>query len=150
MTKICPEHSQEAPIPIVGMLEISETLLDKDSGFSFLDLIGADSKTDYAVNSLLFNVALDKIEFMPLLSVDANSGVIVTDWYSVDGGKTRIKINIRIVNQEMTNESLSVNLFQQTYKESKWTDNGKNDSQANKIKESILSTARSLKIASEL
>ena len=126
------------------------TLLDQDSGFSLLDMIGGDSSKDYTVNSLLFNVALDKIEFMPLISVDANSGVIVTDWYSLDEGKTRIKINLRVVNQELTNESLTVNLFQQIYKEDKWVDQGMNDLQANKIKESILSTARNLKIASEL
>ena len=81
------------------------TLLDQDSGFSLLDMIGGDSNADYTVNSLLFNVALDKIEFMPLISIDANSGVIVTDWYSLDEGKTRIKINLRVVNQELTNES---------------------------------------------
>ena len=59
-------------------------------------------------------------------------------------------INLRVVNQELTNESLTVNLFQQIYKEDKWVDQGMNDLQANKIKESILSTARNLKIASEL
>ena len=41
----------------------------------------------FSVNSILFSVALDKIEFMPLISVDASSGIIVTDWYSFDGGK---------------------------------------------------------------
>ena len=53
------------------------------------------------VNSITFNVALDKIGFMPLISVDSMSGVIVTDWYSLDDGQSRIKINIRVVDQEM-------------------------------------------------
>ena len=44
---------------------------------------------------------MDKVGFMPLISVDSMSGVIVTDWYSLDDGESRIKINIRVVDQEM-------------------------------------------------
>ena len=87
---------------------------------------------------------------MPLISVDANSGVIVTDWYSFDGGKTRIKVNIRVINEEMNDDSLAINLFKQTFEESMWVDKGMDAVQANKIKSSILSSARNLKIASEL
>ena len=95
-------------------------------------------------------MALDKISFMPLLSVDSMSGVIVTDWYSIDDGQSRIKINIRIVNQEMTDESVVVSLFSQSLDGDRWVDQGINSEQSLKIKESILSSARSLKIASEL
>ena len=87
---------------------------------------------------------------MPLLSVDANSGVIVTDWYSFDAGETRIKINIRVLNEELNDDSLNVNLFKQMYENNIWVDKGIDIDQAEKIKKSILSTARSLKIASEL
>ena len=87
---------------------------------------------------------------MPLLSVDSMSGVIVTDWYSIDDGQSRIKINIRIVNQEMTDESIAVSLFSQSLDGDRWVDQGINSEQSLKIKESILSSARSLKIASEL
>ena len=87
---------------------------------------------------------------MPLLSVDANSGVIVTDWYSFDGGQTRIKINIRVINEEMNDDSLAINLFKQSFEKNVWVDKGMDITQANKIKKSILSSARNLKIASEL
>ena len=96
------------------------------------------------------SVALEKIEFMPLLSVDAGSGVIVTDWYSFDEGKTRVKINIRVINEELNDDSLAINLFKQTFENSVWVDKGIDQTQAAKIKNSILSTARNLKIASEL
>ena len=95
-------------------------------------------------------MALDKISFMPLLSVDAMSGVIVTDWYSLDNGISRIKINIRVVDQEMSKESVVVSLFTQTLDDGQWIDQGINSEQSLKIKESILSSARALKIASEL
>ena len=50
----------------------------------------------------------------------------------------------------MTNESLVVSLFTQSLDGNKWVDQGINPEQSFKIKESILSSARSLKIASEL
>ena len=87
---------------------------------------------------------------MPLISVDSLSGVIVTDWYSLDDGQNRIKINIRIIDQEMTDDSVVVSLFTQSLDDNRWIDQGVNSDQSIKIKESILSSARSLKIASEL
>ena len=78
------------------------------------------------------------------------SGIIVTDWYSLDDGQSRIKINIRVVDQEMTDESLTVSLFTQTLDGDRWIDQGINSEQSLKIKESILTSARALQIASEL
>ena len=129
----------------------SDSTLIEDGGILSLEnIFGFDPKDNYAINSILFSVALDKIDFMPLASVDANSGVIVTDWYSFDQGKTRIKINLRVINEEMQNESLTVSLFKQNFENNNWVDIGKDEQQAAKIKNSILSTARDLKIASEL
>jgi hypothetical protein len=124
------------------------TLLDPDAGFTFRGALGMEVGT--YEKSITFDVALDKISFMPLLSVDSMSGVIVTDWYSIDDGQSRMKINIRIVDQEMTNESVVVSLFSQSLDGDRWVDQGINSEQSLKIKESILSSARSLKIASEL
>ena len=131
-------------------LPSDSTLIEDGCIFSLENIFGFDPKDNYAINSILFSVALDKIDFMPLASVDANSGVIVTDWYSFDQGKTRIKINLRVINEEMQNESLTVSLFKQTFENNNWVDTGKDEQQAAKIKNSILSTARDLKIASEL
>ena len=125
------------------------TLLDTDSGFTLRGALGMEPVDTYK-KSISFDVALDKISFMPLLSVDSMSGVIVTDWYSIDDGQSRIKINIRIINQEMTDESVVVSLFSQSLDGDRWVDQGINSEQSLKIKESILSSARSLKIASEL
>ena len=126
-------------------------LLKGEGGFNLQDMLGFETAAEnYSVNSILFSVALDKIDFMPLLSVDANSGVIVTDWYSFDAGETRIKINIRVLDEELNDNSLSVNLFKQMYENNIWVDKGIDTEQAEKIKKNILTTARSLKIASEL
>ena len=115
-----------------------------------IDSLGIGSSNNYQVNSITFSVALDKVGFMPLISVDSMSGIIVTDWYSLDDGESRIKINIRIVDQEMSDESVTVSLFTQTLDGDRWIDQGINSEQSLKIKESILTSARSLAIASEL
>jgi hypothetical protein len=125
-------------------------LMRGEGGLSLQNMLGIKPAENYSVNSILFSVALDKLDFMPLLSVDARSGVIVTDWYSFDEGQTRIKINIRVLNEEMSNESLNINLFTQVYENNIWVDKGIDKEQAEKIKKNILSTARNLKIASEL
>ena len=125
------------------------SLIDGKSGFTLSGALGLDS-SNINIKSITFDVALDKIGFMPLLSVDSMSGIIVTDWYSLDNGQSRIKINIRVVDQEMSNESVVVSLFTQTLDDGQWIDQGINSEQSLKIKESILSSARSLKIASEL
>ena len=127
------------------------SILDDSAGMKIGDLLGfGDDNGKLNLNSITFNVALDQVDFMPLVSVDSVSGVIVTDWYSLDDGNTRMKINIRVVDQQMLDESLVVSLFTQTVKDNRWTDNGINAEQSKKIKESILSSARALKVASEL
>ena len=127
------------------------TILDSDrSGFDLGDLLGGRSSAEFSFNVIAFQTALDKLDFMPLVSVDISSGVIVTDWYSIDGGSQRIKINVRVINQELNDDSLDVKLFKQLYENNRWVDLGQDDTQAKKIKKSILEEARALQIASEL
>ncbi len=139
-------EKRDINLPSDSPLLKGEGLLDSNNLFGNF---GGGGET-FTFNTILFNTALDKISFMPLASVDARSGVIVTDWYSFDEGKTRIKINMRIIDEEMNDDSLSVNLFKQSLQNSLWVDQGMDEEQANKIKNSVLSTARDLKIATEL
>ena len=135
-------------------LPSGSTIIEKSGKGLFnsfgIETLGLGSNKNYQVNSITFSVALDKVGFMPLISVDSASGIIVTDWYSLDDGQSRIKINIRVVDQEMTDESVMVSLFTQSLDGDRWIDQGINSEQSLKIKQSILSSARSLAIASEL
>ena len=132
-------------------LPSGSTILDENkSGFSLSDIFGGSNSSQFTPNSIAFNVALDKLSFMPLISVDVSSGMIVTDWYSLNTGNERVKINVRIIDQELSNESINVTLFKQAYDGSRWVDQGQDNTQAKKIKESILKAARSLQTASQL
>ena len=143
--KIATEKARDRDLNLPSGSSIIE-----NSGEGLLGSLGIGSGTNFEVNSITFSVALDKVGFMPLISVDSTSGIIVTDWYSLDDGKSRIKINIRVVDQEMTDESLTISLFTQTLDGDRWIDQGINSEQSLKIKKSILTSARSLAIASEL
>ena len=100
--------------------------------------------------SITFGAALSKVNFMPLASVDSDSGIIITEWYNITNDETRIKINVQIFNDEMIDNSISVQLFQQKFDGSKWTDQGNDTIKADKIKFSILEEARLLKAAADL
>ena len=114
-------------------------------------VMGEDSSNFQAsVDNLTFNVVLDKLSFMPLASVDKASGVVITDWYAIEENELRIKINVRLLDGELTNNSISVQMFTQKFDGTKWNDQGLDKEKANKIKESILSEARSLKTAIDL
>ena len=86
--KILTEKAEDRGIN----LPEGSSIIEK-SGEGFLESLGLSPSTNYQVNSITFSVALDKVGFMPLISVDSMSGIIVTDWYSLDDGESRIKIN---------------------------------------------------------
>ena len=130
-------------------------VLAPDSGGVLDDLFGDISLPGGSTNfgfggSISFGAALAKVNFMPLASVDSDSGVIITEWYNISDDETRIKINIQILNDEMMDESISVQLFQQKFDGSKWVDQGNNAALADKVKFSILEEARLLKTTADL
>ena len=129
-------------LPLVGLGE------DK---MSLSELILGDGNNDLTfASSIVFETALDKLSFMPLASVDSNAGVIITDWYGINDNQDRIKINIRVINQTLEDNSINVTMFQQKFDGSKWVDTTTNGMQSEKIKNSILEDARKLQATIDL
>ena len=129
------------------------TLFDEErKSLTLREMVLGEDSSDYktSVDNLTFNVVLDKLSFMPLASVDTASGIVITDWYAIEENELRIKINVRLLDSELTNNSISVQMFTQKFDGSKWIDQGLDKEKANQIKESILSEARSLKTAIDL
>ena len=132
------------------------TIPSPDTG-SFLDdlidefnITGSDATVFGFGGSITFGAALTKVNFMPLASVDSDSGIIITEWYNISNDETRIKINIQVLNDEMMDNSISVQLFQQNFDGSKWVDQGNDTITADKIKFSILEEARLLRTTADL
>ena len=58
--------------------------------------IAASQTTTIGVNAYLWRAAVDTVSFAPLLQADANSGVIITDWYvnpSAPGERVKLTVH---------------------------------------------------------
>ena len=113
-------------------------------------LFGIDDNVTFKDN-IVWNVALDKVSFMPLQTVDKSSGIITTEWYQVsDDTNNRIKIVIKVTGDIAEDASLAVQVFKETFDGSKWTSVGNNEDLALKIKNSILDQSLKLQVAKEI
>jgi hypothetical protein len=58
--------------------------------------------TVIGVNSYLWRAAVDTVSFAPLLQANAQSGVIITDWYSNPRAPgERVKLTVSILDQDL-------------------------------------------------
>tara|TARA_B100000886_G_scaffold138451_1_gene93630 strand:- start:7051 stop:7563 length:513 start_codon:yes stop_codon:yes gene_type:complete len=113
------------------------------------DLLGTSNSLGFE-GSVTYQAALQKVSFMPLNSVDSATGIIITDWYNINNDDLRIKINIRVFNEEISNDSLDVQIFKQIFDGQKWVDQGSDMDQASKIKKSILDEAKVIQATIDL
>ena len=114
----------------------------------FNRVTGNETVTASTVNDILWNTSLDKISFMPLADVDKLSGIIITEWYKINDTE-KIKLNIFIKDISITTESLDVKIFQQSLVKDDWIQVDRNSELENKVKTSILDTAKKIQIAAD-
>ena len=116
---------------------------------SLMDLFGGSGEK--FKENIIYNVALDKISFMPLQSSDQLSGVITTEWFQTGSDlNNRIKLVIYVKNDTIDDSSLEVKVFKETFDGAKWNVSNQNSELAAKIKKSILDSAQELYIANEM
>ena len=67
---------------------------------------------EFASSNELWRASLDTIDFMPLVSANYSGGIIITDWYSSDGGTNEsIKISIRFLTNEVRSDAINIKVF---------------------------------------
>ena len=116
---------------------------------SFMDLLGGSS-AQFNEN-IIWNVALDKISFMPIQSSDQMSGIITTEWFQTGNDlDNRIKLVIHVKSDIVEDSSLEVKVFKEVFDGTKWNTSNQNTELALKIKKSILDSAQELYIANEM
>lgn len=104
--------------------------------------------TTIGVNAYLWRAALDSVSFMPLLQSDANSGVIVTDWYSNPSNPgERMKLTIAILDKDLRTDALRVSASRQVSKDGFWTDAPVAAATVQRLEDVILTKARDLRQA---
>ncbi len=107
------------------------------------------SMTTIGVNSYLWRAAIDTLSFAPLLSADANGGVIVTDWYSKPGSPgERVKLTVSILDQDLRADALRVAASRQVNEGGQWVGAPVTAATVQKLEDIILTRARDLRRAS--
>src|SRR5215207_8704021 len=102
--------------------------------------------TAIGVNAYLWRAAIDTVSFAPLLQADANSGVIITDWYSNPKSSTeRIKLTVTILDQDLRADALRVSASRQVLQNGAWTESAVAAATVQKLEDIILTRARDIR-----
>ena len=124
--------------------------IQKSRESSPLSNIFGNSTSQFKEN-IIWNVALEKISFMPIQSSDQQSGVITTEWFQAgDDLNNRIKLVVYVKSDVIEDSSVEVRVFKEVFDGDKWNTPKQNAELAEKIKMSILDSAQELYIANEM
>jgi len=105
--------------------------------------------TTIGVNTYLWRAALDTISFAPLLQANADSGVIITDWYA--NPKTpgeRVKLTVAILDQDLRADALRISALRQVNQNGSWVDAPVSAATVQKLEDIILTRARDIRRSS--
>jgi len=115
----------------------------------FPDIIG-NSDANIKI-SITYAVALEKFSIMPIITADKSGGIITTDWFSTSANiNERVKFNVIVKDNDMTDQSIVINMFKEKIDGGVWKTTTVNTETAEKIKQSILKQSRQLKSAAEM
>ena len=103
---------------------------------------------EFATSNVLWRATLKSLDFLPLVNADYSGGVIVYDWYSdKENSNEQIKVTVKFLNNDLRTDSIQVTTHKKICEDSgKCTTKKLDDKFSNDIKDTILSSARSLRI----
>ena len=122
-------------------------LEDTSKDFLLSKVINSQNLDNVNVNGYLWRATLNILSVAPLISTDALSGTIITDWYANKNIQNqRLKITVYINSNELKSESIKIKVEIQSFKNNIWSQPLTNKSLATQIEDSILNEARNLKL----
>ena len=103
---------------------------------------------EFASSNVLWRATLKSLDFLPLLNADYSGGIIIYDWYSqTNNPKEQIKISVQFLNNELRSDSIKITAHKKICETTERCSNSTLDQNfANSIKDSIIASARTLKI----
>ncbi len=103
---------------------------------------------NFANSNVLWRATLKSLDFLPLLNADYSGGIIIYDWYSqTNNPKEQIKISVQFLNNELRSDSIKITAHKKICETVERCSNSNLDQNfANSIKDSIIASARTLKI----
>jgi len=127
----------------------AEAFRDKSGGLFGEIMKKSDSTTfEFASSNVLWRATLKSLDFLPLINADYSGGIIIYDWYSqTNSPKEQIKISVQFLNNELKSDSIKITAHKKICETIERCSNSTLDQNfANSIKESIIASARTLKI----
>lgn len=141
--------------PVTGKAEVFEPnayerarkYADENPIFS-TDKKKSNNDFEFSTSNILWRATLKNLDFLPLNNADYSGGIIVYDWYSQDNNiGDQIKISVQFLSNELRSSSIKIIVNKKRCDEFGKCKNLPADQDfSNKIKESIIQTARTLKI----
>ena len=108
--------------------------------------LAASNVTTLAINSYLWRAAVDTVSFAPLLQANAQSGVIITDWYTNSKAPgERVKLTVAVLDPDLRADALRVSAAKQVYQNGAWVDAPVSAATVQKLEDIILTRARDLR-----
>jgi len=102
--------------------------------------------TTLAINSYLWRAAVDTVSFAPLLQANAQSGVIITDWYSNPKAPgERVKLTVAVLDPDLRSDAIRVSAAKQVYQNGAWVDAPVSAATVQKLEDIIFTRARDLR-----
>lgn len=153
---------------MLGACQVQDYRAPKDPSdnerFGFGSLLGGDGlvlsrnkpmnaevqKPSNRVNLYLWKAALEVSSSLPLSSVDAFSGIILTDWYSLPGySDERVKIKIYVRDAGFRSDTLAVSVYKEKRNsKGEWESAFVPASTIRELEDVILTKARELHVRS--
>jgi hypothetical protein len=103
---------------------------------------------NFGTSNVLWRATLKSLDFLPLVSSDYSGGILIYDWYSqANNPKEQIKISVQFLNNELISDSIKIIAHKKICETTERCSNSTLDQNfANSIKDSIIASARTLKI----
>ena len=143
--------------PVTGERERIEPNINQrakdyvDKGGGLMGMIGKSNENTnfkFSTSNVLWRATLKSLHFLPLMNADYTGGVIIYDWYSqTNNPKDQIKISVQFLSDELRSDSIIITAHKKICDNAERCSNSTLDQNfANSIKDSILASARTLKI----
>ena len=109
------------------------------------------TSVDFASSNVMWRATLKTLDFLPLANTDYSGGIIIYDWYSqTNNPREQIKISIQFLSNEIRSDSIKIIAHKKICDNMDRCSNSNVDQKFTQdIKESIITSARSLKIEEE-
>jgi|GEM_PF-1838288 len=136
-----PQTQEERKEREIGSVLGGEGIVFRPGSVRNESTIAADSK----INKFLWQASLEMIDVAPLALIDAEHGIIATDWYSfADQPKTSMKLTAKVVGDTISPESVNVTIQQRTMKNGVWVQDTGKSKVSSEMETKIVSHARNL------